>query len=275
MTAPAIAPGELTVTMVADATGRSRPAVLRQRYPQRVTAALHSDPDHPYAAVLCVQSPSGGTFSDDDLQTTVQTSTGSHLVLTTQAATQVFAGAGSGARHRLRFTVQRGSTLEYLPKTLIPQEDSLLTQSLELDIEPGGSYLGWDAVAAGRIAYGERFRYAGVDNSFTVRCDGRVIARDRQRFGRGGNPLLDGDYVATLLVLTPGRPVPAMLAAIRAVLPALPDVQVGASELPGGCGVFARLIAADAPAVAHAQTTLRTAAGPFVASNPAQITRSA
>ena len=63
----------------ADAAGRTRITPLRQRYPQRVTAPLYSDPDYPDAAVLCVQSPSGGAFSDDDLHTTVRCGAGTHL----------------------------------------------------------------------------------------------------------------------------------------------------------------------------------------------------
>lgn len=273
MTVPKIAPGELTVTVVADATARSRLSVLRQRYPQRVTTALHPDPLYPGAAMLCVQSPSGGTFSDDDLRTTVRTEPGSHLMLTTQAATQVFAGSGVGSRHRLEFSVSTGSTLEYLPKTIIPQCDSRLSQHLELDLAAGGRYLGWDAVAAGRIAHGERHRYARVDTAFTVRCDGRVVARDRQLFVRGGNPLLDGDYVATLLVLAPGAPMAPVLAELRDAFSTLSDTRGACGVLPGETGVFSRITALSAPDLHRAQQVLHRAARRAVLTTP--IARSA
>lgn len=266
-----IAPGELTVHTLADATGTTRIAALRQRYPQRVTTALHTDADFPRAAVLCVQSPSGGTFSDDDLQTDVHCAGGTHLHLTGQAATQVFAGPGPGARHRLRFTVDSGAVLEYLPKTIIPQSDSTFTQGIELDVAEGGTYIGWDAIAAGRIAHGERFRYAGVDNSFTVRVGGRVIARDRQLItARAG---LDSDYLATLLIVTPGvSPGPA-LAAVRATLGGFAGVLGGAGELPYRAGVFARLTARRAPELNQVRRALHAAARHSVLSPP--ITRSA
>lgn len=266
-----IAPGELTVHTLTDATGTTRIAELRQRYPQRVTTALHTDLDYPRAAVLCVQSPSGGTFSDDDLHTTVHCAAGSHLHLTNQAATQVFAGAGPGARHRLQFTVEAGAALEYLPKTVIPQSDSMFTQSVELDIDDGGTYIGWDAIAAGRIAHGERFRYAGVDNSFTLRVRGRAIARDRQLITAQAG--LDSDYLATLLILTPGRPPEPALAAVRASLAGLAGVLGGAGELPHRAGVFARLTAARAPELNEACRALHAAARRSVLSPP--IARSA
>jgi urease accessory protein len=257
-----IAPGELTVDVVADVQGRTRVASLRQQYPQRVTAPLHSDPDRPRSAVLCVQSPSGGTFSDDDLHTTVRCASGAHLQLTTQAATQVFAGDGPGARHRIRFTVSDGAVLEYLPKTIIPQADSTFTQVLDLDVERGGIYLGWDELAAGRIAHGERFRYAGYDNALTVRTGGRVVARDRQiiRPRLVDHPQLrDGDYVATFLTVAPGRPALPVLHRVRAMFDALPGIHGGAGELPGGVGVFARMTAPRAPALHRARRSLHDA----------------
>lgn len=266
-----IAPGELTVRALADATGTTRIAELRQRYPQRVTAALHTDADYPRAAVLCVQSPSGGTFSDDDLQTKVHCTAGTHLHMTSQAATQVFAGTGPGARHRLQFTVESGAILEYLPKTIIPQSDSMFTQSIEVDVEDGGSYIGWDAIAAGRIAHGERFRYAGVDNAFTIRVLGRVIARDRQLItARAG---LDSDYLATLLIITPGRSPEPTLVAVRSTLAEHPGVLGGASELPCRAGVFARLTADRAPELNRVCRALHTAARRHILCPP--IARSA
>ncbi len=266
-----IAPGELTVHTLADATGATRIAELRQRYPQRVTTALHTDADYPHAAVLCVQSPSGGTFSDDDLQTTVHCAAGTHLHMTSQAATQVFAGNGPGARHLLRFSITSGAVLEYLPKTIIPQADSTFTQRMELDVDEGGTYIGWDAIAAGRIAHGERFRYATIDNAFTVRVGGRVVARDRQLVtARAG---LDSDYLATLLIVTPGLSPEPALAAVRATLAGYPGVLGGAGELPHRAGVFARLTAARAPELNEVCRALHAAARHTVLDQP--IARSA
>jgi len=259
-----IAPGELRVDVAADAAGRTRVTSLRQRYPQRVTAPLHCDPDHPNSAVLCVQSPSGGAFSDDDLHTTVHCGAGTHLQLTTQAATQVFAGDGPGARHQLRFTVSSDAVLEYQPKTVIPQSDSTFTQRLDLDVDPSGIYLGWEAVAAGRIAHGERFRYAGYDNAFAVTIAGRTIARDRHVIRPAhtacGPALVDGDYVATFLAVLPGRAAGPVLHRVRAVLDELPGIHGGAGELPGGSGVIVRITTRRAPELHRARQALHGAA---------------
>ena len=265
-----IAPGVLSLHTRADASGATRITGLRQRYPQRVTTALHSDPAFPGAANLCVQSPSGGTFSDDDLSTTVRCASGTHLHLTSQAATQVFAGGGHGARHRLSFDVESGAVLEYLPKTIIPQADSSFIQQLEVDVATGGVYIGWDAIAAGRIAHGERFRYAVVDTAFTVRVQGRAVARDRQLVT--ADAVIGADYLATLLILAPGRCVKDALSAVRAVLDDHPDIEGGAGELPSDAGIFVRIRTYGAPALLAVQRALHDAARVVLPTPP--ITRS-
>ncbi|SEH63647.1 urease accessory protein [Mycolicibacterium rutilum] len=251
MTAPTIRPGELAVDVVADATGRTRTTSLRQRYPQRVTVPLRSATDHPGAATLCVQSPSGGAFSDDDLHTAVRCGPGSHLHLTTQAATQVFAGDGPGARHRAEFSVAAGAVLEYNPQTVIPHAGSTYRQRVDIDLACGGVYLGWEAVAAGRIAHGERFTYCCYDSAFTVRVDGRVVARDRQvvRPGAatGGGCLLDGDYLGTFVAVAPGSDTELLLDGLRSVLDTAEGCRGGAGRLPAEAGVFIRLTAQTAP----------------------------
>ncbi|UXA12792.1 urease accessory protein UreD [Mycobacterium sp. SMC-8] len=247
MTAPVIRPGELDVEVVADATGRTRTSTLRQRYPQRVTTALHCDPRRPGAATLCVQSPSGGAFSDDELHTVVRCRPRSDLHLTTQAATQVFAGAGAGARHLLDFTVDCGAVLEYCPGTVIPHRDSHFRQQLDLAVTAGGVYLGWEAVASGRIAHGERFGFTCYDSAFVVRVDGCAVARDRQVIrpveGDPG-PLVDTDYLGTFLAVTPGHDGGALLDNVRSVLDGTAG---GAGRLPRDAGVFARVAVHHAP----------------------------
>lgn len=258
MTAPTIPPGELGIEVVADSTGRTRTASLRQRYPQRVTMPLHCDPDHPGAATLCVQSPSGGVFSDDELRTVVRCRTGSHLHLTTQAATQVFAGDGAGAHHHLDFTVDRGAVLQYYPGTVIPHTGSTFTQTITVDVQSGGRYLGWEAVAAGRIAHGERYGYRAYDSAVLAKVDGRAVARDRQVIRPGGDTLclLEGDYLATLMVVSPGSDIEALLRLLRAVLGNRTGCSGGAGRLPGEAGVFIRLVADRAPDLHRARLDL-------------------
>lgn len=256
-----IGPGELMLRVVVDDAGRTRAAATHQRYPQRMAAPLYSDPTFPDAAVVCVQSPSGGTFSDDDLATTIQAGPHSHLRLITQAATQVFAGTGPGTRHRLSFRVEAGATVEYLPKTAIPHRDSSYTQVLDIELDATGCYLGWEALAAGRLGHGERFRYGRYDSSVRVIVDGRTVARDRILLEPPSAAALVGaDYLATLLVVAPDADSAALLARVRQVLDDLPtEMHGGASALPDDVGVLARITTDSAPNLQRVQLQLMAA----------------
>lgn len=261
MTAPTISPGELGIDVVADAAGRTRTSELRQRYPQRVTMPIRCDPEFPGAATLCVQSPSGGTFSDDELRTSVRCRRDAHLHLTTQAATQVFAGDGPGARHRLAFSVHAGAVLEYYPGTVIPHADSTFVQRVDVDVAQGGVYLGWEAVAAGRIAHGERFGYLCYDSAFVVHVDGRAVARDRQVLRpRVGSTPIDDDYLATFVAVAPGRAARPLLERVRLILANLDGCSGGAGLLPCAAGVFVRVTATSAPGLHRTRRSLFDAA---------------
>lgn len=259
-TAAPVRSGELTIGVVCDNAGRTRVGQLRHRYPQRVTSALHCDPHRPTVAVVCVQSPSGGLFSDDDMSTEIDAAVGTHLRVDTQAATQVFAGPGPGGRHRLRFRVAADAMLEYLPKTVIPHRNSTYTQFLEIEMSSEGTYVGWDALAAGRLGHGERYAYRCVDTALRLSIDGRVLVRDRQLVEPAVTPperLIGGDYVATMLVVAPWAPADAILDAVRSVVSMVTaDAQAGASVLPGDAGVLVRLATDSAPALRRVQRAL-------------------
>lgn len=245
--------GVLEVEMVADARGRSRVQRLTQAYPQRVTTAAHADVD-PRIAYLCVQNPSGGIFADDDLRTEVSTAAGSHLLFTSQAATQVFDGhVGPGARHLQRIRVCRDSVLEYLPREIIPQANSRFTQRTEIDVEHGGVFLGWEMLAAGRIGHGERYRYRSVECRTSVRVAKRVVARDAMHWHADTAParLVGADYCATLLVVAPGSDHVELEYALRQSMEGC-DATSGISVLPFDAGVIVRLVGGRAPALRSA-----------------------
>lgn len=256
-----IEPGVLDVDVVADVRGRTRVRHLRQAYPQRVTTPLCVDVD-PRIAYLCVQNPSGGIFADDSLYTTVAAGPGSHLLFTTQAATQVFDGHdGPGATHHQRIRVADRSVVEFVPREIIPQADSRFAQDTEIDVRGSGLFVGWEMLASGRIGRGERFRYRSLVCRTTVRVDGEVVARDALRLrrhegrvdGAGSLPgrLIGADYCATLLVVAPTRSTGALQNALRSAFDAL-DVVSGISALQAESGLIVRVLGTRAPAMHEA-----------------------
>lgn len=241
-----------------DRAGRTRVASLRQSYPQRVTAPLYVD-SNPQAAYLCVQSPSGGIFSDDRLRTAVTAHTGSHLMLTSQSATQVFDGPGPGARHDQKFDVRSGSVVEYLPKTVIPHSQASYTQSTDINVAGDGVFVGWDSIAAGRLGHGERFRYRTVQARMAVAIDGEMVARDAislsDESASSRADLIGADYLATCVVIAPGRDLADLLDASHLAIEA-PGCRGAASMLPASCGIIVRLISDRAPPLRKVMSSL-------------------
>lgn len=256
--ATSIHPGELMLRMIADRAGRTRTAAGHQRYPQRMATPLYCDPLFPNAAVVCVQSPSGGIFSDDTLTTTVLAEPHTHLRLTTQAATQVFAGPGPGASHRLDFRIEAGAVLEYLPKTLIPHTGSTYSQHIDIILDATGCYLGWEALAGGRLGHGERFDFNSYDAEVRVSIDGRTVVRDRQRLeSPSAERLLGADYLATLLAVAPSTDCAALVRSVRQALNDLPPtLRAGAGELPHSAGILVRMTTDSAPDLQRAQSQI-------------------
>lgn len=252
------APGRLEVETVIDRTGRTRVASLTQSYPQRVTAPLYVD-SNPQAAYLCVQSPSGGVFSDDQLRTAVTTRTGSHLLLTSQSATQVFDGPGAGASHSQVFDVHAGSVLEYLPRTVIPHAQASYAQSMEVNVIGDGVFVGWDSIAAGRLGHGERYRYRSVQTRMSVAIDGQVEMREAIRLSDQSlsdrADLIGANYFATLVVIAPHRDLSEVLSDYCSVIETS-GCRGGASMLPASCGLIVRLISDRAPPLRKLMSSL-------------------
>ncbi|GAA4989949.1 urease accessory protein UreD [Kineococcus glutinatus] len=232
--------------------GRTRVAALTQQFPQRVTAPMYLDEADRGMAFLCSQNPTGGSFPGDRLRTRVLTRGGSRLHLTGQSATQVYAGASS---HRYEFTVAPGALLEHLPKVVIPHAGSEHDQLVRVDVAEGGTFVGWDSVAAGRIGSGERFAYTRFRSVTEVYSGGALAARDVVDLRPGGSDVLapgalaGRDYLATFFVVTPGAPCADLAAGLHEELLRAPGVLGAVSTLPSGAGLAARLLARRAPAI--------------------------
>lgn len=247
--------GTLEIDVVQGNRGRTQVKRLIQAFPQRVTTPMYLDADDPGLAYLVVQNPSGGAYSDDILHTRVSAAPNSRLHLTSQAATQVYAGSGTGARHEFDFQVSESALVEHFPKTVIPHADATYRQSTMIKIEGDGSYVGWEAVAAGRIGHGERLDYRTYESRTVIECDGEIQARDvillePQRTDLSGPGLLaDWDYCGALFVIAPGRTLGPLLQSLRTSTADLAGSSCGVTTLPGDAGIVVRVLARGAPAL--------------------------
>ncbi|MGN7154522.1 urease accessory protein UreD [Dietzia cercidiphylli] len=255
----------LDCTLVRGRTGRTQVASLHQQFPQRVTVPMYADPENASAAFLCIQNPTGGVFPGDDLTTRVATGDGTHLYLTYQSATQVFAG-DEGASQTTTIDVGAGSVVEYDSKTVIPHADSSYRQVTEVCVRNTSVFIGWESFASGRIGHGERFSYRSLTARTDVRLDGLLTARDTVHLAphesdpRGPGVLGGQDYLATMLVLAPGHDLGDLAGEVYGVLDATEGLTGAASALPDDVGLSVRLLAHRAPVLHRVHQELRNMA---------------
>ena len=186
-----------------------RTAIARQRSrPPLQTFGLQEADGHG-SAYLQILNPCGGLFEGDRAEIEVSLQPGTHLYLTTQAATKVYPSEyGQLTRQRIRLRVAGGAILEYFPLPLIPFAGALYAQEIDIRVASDGICLVAEVLAPGRSARGERFAYQMVRSRVEGWVDDRLALFEQLRLqpeqsAFAGVGILDGQsYVATLYVLT-------------------------------------------------------------------------
>ena len=270
--APAPA-GRLEVAFEVDATGRSYVAKQFASYPFHICRGQYLDPALPGMASLYLQTSAGGIFEDDRLSMTIEAGEGARAHVTTQASTIVHRMPAGEARQSVVLEAKPGSLLEYLPNPTILFPDARLRASLRARVHEGASVILGDAFLAHDPAEtGAPFGF--IDSETGVEDGrGRLLALDRflvrgadlivRRAAAGADPVQ-----GTFMAVTRDVPADDMVAALRAAVPGHGDVYAGVSALPGACGAWARILAADGAALRVAMDALWTAARTRITGQP-------
>jgi urease accessory protein len=226
-------------------------AACRYSVPLQVLAPLALDDP---AAVVSVLTPTGGLAGDDRLSIDVAVGPGAHACLTTPSATRVYRTTGRPTVQDVRAVLGAGATLEWVPEHTIPFPDSALDQRIDVVLGDGARLILVDAYAAGRVARGERWRFARLQSAITVRdaCGWRFIDRlaltaDGAGFCAGAGVTDAHPYFATVVVAGDGDG-DRLASAVHLALEARPGVAAGAGALRRG-GLVARVLARTAPAL--------------------------
>jgi urease accessory protein len=179
--------------------------------------------------------------------------------VTTAAATVVHRmPRGGHAEQSVAIDAQRDSLFEFVPEPLILFSGSRLCTRLTVRLEPGARIVVLDGILQHTLPDDSR-PFDSLDTELCIKdTHGRRIARDRN-FAQGsvwqaGAPGLAGPYSCqgTALVLGAGD---APLGPLRSALEIQPAVYGGATTLPEGIGVLARLLALDGVALRSALHT--------------------
>ncbi len=213
-------------------------------------------------AYLMLLNPTGGLVGGDHLSTQITLEAGTSVCLTTPSATRVYRTRDQPAVQETRIQLGAGASLEYLPDHVIPHANARFHQSQRIEMARGSRAILWDALAAGRVAHGERWTFSEVDLSTEISLRGRAAFFSRTRICPGSlDPKRLGfangfNYLATLVIVADDfGDWKETAAALDAELKKMPRVYGGASTLPHhGCNV--KLLAPSASDLVAAQAAL-------------------
>ena len=166
-----------------------RTALARRKHdgPLVVQKALYPEGEAVCHAI--VVHPPAGIAGGDDLILSVQADAGAHALLTTPGAGKWYRSSGSWARQSLRFQIERGAALEWLPQETIVYDGARADLRSDIRLAQGATYLGWEILCLGRTGSGERFERGECRLDTSVFMDERLIWLERGAFS-GGDDLL-------------------------------------------------------------------------------------
>jgi urease accessory protein len=151
--------------------------VQKALYPEG-EALCHAVPIH----------PPGGIAGGDELQIDVQVERAAQGLITTPGATKWYKADGRRAAQRAGLRVEGG--LEWLPQEAIVFDGAQVESQIDIELGAQAVMLGWDIVALGRSAAGERFTTGHFAQTIRLKQQGRLQWLERTRLA-GGDPLLE------------------------------------------------------------------------------------
>ncbi len=267
--------------------GRTRLVRSRIRPPLAVQRALYLDDLLPGMAFVFLANPTAGIFQGDRQRITVEVQPGAKAHVTNQSASKIHAMPDSSASQDTNLAVADNAYLEYLPEPLIPFRGSRFRQETHITVSDTGTLLYADITAPGRVARGEALDYDCLENRLTVSRPGggpsdvepfcsvplyheayRLEPRTSRLRTSAVLGKFDAPTLGSLLIVTGIIPAPELAEKLRKVINSAADkcegisreLNLGATCLPGDCGVGIKVIGAETQAVKSALTMLASAA---------------
>lgn len=232
------------------ARGGGATVLTRQHvpYPFHVTRVFRLHPEAPDLASLYLQSASGGLYRSDHLSLAIEARPGARAFVTTQAGTVVHRGGPLPTRQDTRVQVGADAFLAYTPDPLILFPGAHLSVATELEVEPGARAILTEGVACHDPA-GLGLPFDRLSMSLRlVDPAGRVLVRERGEIDGSGftdpaSPLGSHRAYGTMILIGPAGLLPAPR--VLQVEAGAAGCLAGASPLPNGAGIGARLLAPD------------------------------
>lgn len=158
------------------------------------------------AAYTLLVNPSGGLVGGDRLSIEMSVDEGAHVLISAPSANRVYRSEGEVSVQDIELAVGPGAIVEWLPEPTIPFAGSRFRQTLHATLAPGATILLWDAIASGRIARGERWVFATLENDIRITTASGSAVVERYALDPATNLgaiglAADWNYVASLYVV--------------------------------------------------------------------------
>lgn len=220
----------------AHAAGRTRLASKVHSGPLQIQKALY--PEGPGICHVTVLHPPGGIADGDRLCVTARLNRDSRVCLTTPGASKWYRCQRGEAEQRLHFSVGAGAVLEWLPRENILFDASQVRMTLDVELENGGQFLGWEILCFGRRASKERWQRGGLRLHSAVSRAGRSIWRERAHVQAGSgfetSPIGLAGFSVSGTLLCAGCDIDAaLLQACRGIESRTTDSRAAVTTLPG------------------------------------------
>jgi urease accessory protein len=156
--------------------------------PLRVQKPLY--PEHPSICHSIIVHPPGGVVGGDELHIDVDAGPEARALLATPGAAKWYRSNGHRSRQRLRIHIAKGAALEWLPQETIIFNAADIELDTLIDLGGDATYIGCEILCFGRTASDERFDQGRVQQSITIRRDGKPLWLEQGLLQGGSRPML-------------------------------------------------------------------------------------
>lgn len=216
------------------------------------------------SAYTLLVNPSGGLVGGDRLSIDLTVGPMAHVLISTPSANRVYRSLSEHSVQEVKIDVGPGGILEWAPDHTIPFAGSRFRQTINVKLATGASLLLWDAIASGRIARGERWRFTSLENDIRITTASAKSVREHYALApadkRGGiGAAEEWDYVGSLFVIGDGFSTDVWMSlesVLGDTLETHRDQVLGGVSQPAAPGLVVKLLARSAPVMTRVLNAL-------------------
>ena len=216
--------------------------------------------DESGSAYTLLVNPSGGLVGGDHLSIDLSIGPRAHVLISTPSANRVYRSLSRDTVQEVSIMAAEQGILEWMPEHTIPFAGSRFRQAIDVKLATGATLILWDAIASGRIAHGERWKFARLENQIRITTTSCASVQEHYALTpddtKGDIGLADAwDYVGSLFVIGDAidRSIWASLDDTLAdILEKQRDQVLGGVSQPAVPGLVVKLVARSAPVLTAA-----------------------